>query len=223
MIQQSIHTDFHHEIQTPILLLASFLAFVSSEADASHSHARDFSIEVRDIRVFSDGFAGVQKRNPVILSGKGAAKLHVWTRLNTRTASYENGGGSNHEGLNQLMKDTGGKHVDVIVDNTKEYKQYGLEFNDESWQSQLNGDGAKVLDYAERYESAAGEFLTYKGQIGDGRKKLHSIETVVSSLIKGKVYNHQSYNCATFANDLVTKVDVKITHKKLPGPWISLG
>jgi hypothetical protein len=102
------------KFQTPLLLLASLLSIVSGEADASRSHVRDFSIEVRDAGVHDDEFANIQKRNPVIPAGKDATKLHVWTRLDTRTTSYDNRGGANHDGLNQLMKDTGGKHVSAF-------------------------------------------------------------------------------------------------------------
>lgn len=51
------------------------------------------------------------------------------------------------------MKDTGGRHKDIIVGNpSKRYWEYGLMFEDETWQSKPNGDGATVLSYEANYE-----------------------------------------------------------------------
>ena len=104
------------KFQTPLFLLATLIAYVSGEA-APRSHVRDFSVEVhnspRDAGT-KDGYSHVQKRNPVLPSGKDDTKLHVWTRLDTRPKTYNPvNGGPAHDGLNQLMIFLNGRHVSI--------------------------------------------------------------------------------------------------------------
>jgi hypothetical protein len=103
------------KFQTPLLLLAALVSFVSGE-EASRSHVRDFSLEAsleaRDAGI-QDGYSHVQKRNPVLPPGADATKLHVWLRLDTAPMKYRSSGDVAHDGLNTIMKDMGGQHVSV--------------------------------------------------------------------------------------------------------------
>ncbi|KAI9640613.1 hypothetical protein NHQ30_010912 [Ciborinia camelliae] len=167
------------KFQTPLLLLATLLTYVSGEVeDASRSHARDFSVDIpRDIAI-TDTYANVEKRtNPTLPAGKDASKLQVWIRTDTRAMTYDDRHGAPHDGLNQLMKDTGGRHVDVIVSSGKKYYEYGLMFSDKSWQTKPNGDGAPVESYGGQEMIAppgGNEAYTYEGQI-EGRTRLSTI------------------------------------------------
>ncbi|KAF1849700.1 uncharacterized protein K460DRAFT_411531 [Cucurbitaria berberidis CBS 394.84] len=195
------------KFQTPLLLLASLLSYVSAEAfDAgpaleARSHPRDFVAEIQD-------FDLSKRAAPPVPSGKDATKLHVWIRTDERPITYDDRSGAKHEGLNQLIKDTGGRHKDVVVGNSKGYFEYGLQFNDKSWQTKPNGDGAPVSEYDGDYIEVKGghESYEYKGQVKDGRKTLKSIATMAETEIKGKTYNHVSYNCATFATNLAKQL-----------------
>jgi hypothetical protein len=87
------------------------------------------------------------------------------------------------------MKDTGGRHKDVVVGNSKGYWEYGLQFNDEDWQKKPDGDGAKVSDYAGTYVEVKDghEEFEYKGQVKERKTTFKNIEqTGKSSLVKLK-------------------------------------
>ncbi|KAK3319997.1 hypothetical protein B0T19DRAFT_445772 [Cercophora scortea] len=192
------------------LLFASLLVFASGQDVAERAHPRDFSITESGLTLPSIHETTAPKRdttaiaaNPVIPAGKDATKLHVWTRLDTRPKTYVVPG-VNHDGLNQLMKDIGGRHMDVIVGNpTKGYIAIGLEFSDKDWLNKDNGDGFPVDSYSVPKDTIAGETFDYKGQVADGRATLNSITKKAANLISGKVYNHSTYNCKTFADLLV--------------------
>ena len=97
--------------------------------------------------------------------------------MDTRASTYDDRSGASHEGLNQLKKDTGGKHVDVVMGNpSKGFNEYGLMFNDKSWTSRPNGDGARVSAYGWEYKATAGEQLTYIGKL-DGPSSLNRVKT----------------------------------------------
>jgi len=114
---------------------------------------------------------------PTLPAGKDATKLHVWTRLDTRPTEYDDRGGASHDGLNQLMKDTGGRHVDVIVGSPSSgFQQYGLKFAGRDWMQKPNGDEAEVEPYNEPYKKTAGEGFKYIGQL-DGRSTFNSVKT----------------------------------------------
>ncbi|KAK3386853.1 hypothetical protein B0H63DRAFT_141488 [Podospora didyma] len=201
--------------QAILLPLAGLISYVYSQEADVRLHAREFTPEVpsaarRDPGLLEDDVRSlISKRAPTIPAGKDANKLHVWVRLDTRPITYDSRSGATHDGLNQLMKDTGGRHVDVIVGNAKGYNEYGLKFNDKTWQKKANGDGAAVSAYAGPYEATKGEALTYKGQVGDGRRTLNSIGTLATSAIQGKTYHHSTYNCRVFADGLVAQLAPK--------------
>jgi hypothetical protein len=171
------------KFQTPLLLLASLFTYVSAEVPSagtaleSRSHPRDF---LGGLDNTPQDFHLSKRAAPEVPNGKDATKLHVWIRTDERPSTYDDRSGANHEGLNQLMKDTGGRHKDVIVGNSKGYYEYGLMFNDRSWQTKSNGDGAPVSEYAGKYIEVKGgrESFEYKGQVKDGRKTLNSIGTM---------------------------------------------
>jgi hypothetical protein len=162
------------------LLVVSLSVLVSGQATDERLHVRDFSPQVRTALGSDRQLVNVPeltKRNdPTIPAGKDKTKLHVWVRLDTRPTTYDDRMGANHEGLNQLMHDTGGRHVDLVIGNESGFKETGLEFTDSSWLSKPNGDGAAVESYFTTYAASPGQALTYKGQL-DGRMTLNSIKS----------------------------------------------
>ncbi|KAI4866634.1 hypothetical protein F4820DRAFT_416220 [Hypoxylon rubiginosum] len=176
------------KFQTPLLLLTSLLSYVSTNAadttalEARH-HQRDFVRGVsnnaaRDIQAGEESY--LSKRDPTLPLGKDDTKLHVWIRTDNRKTTYDARSGANHDGLNQLMKDTGGRHKDVVIGNKDGYWEYGLQFENSDWQTKPNGDGAPIDLYAGSYEQVPGgqETFQYRGQVGDGRKTLNTIKAV---------------------------------------------
>ncbi|KAB8253530.1 hypothetical protein BDV32DRAFT_156065 [Aspergillus pseudonomiae] len=196
------------KFHVPLLLLANAFTYLLAEAPGAgtaldvRSHARDFGTRASNALPDLD----LSKRAaPPVPAGKDATRLHVWIRTDGRPSTYDDRSGAKHDGLNQLMKDTGGRHKDVVIGNSKGYYEYGLQFNDPSWQKKPNGDGAAVSEYAGPYVEVKGghESYEYKGEVRDKKKTLNSISNTARTEISGKVYNHQSYNCGTFAQDLV--------------------
>lgn len=167
----------------PLLLLVSLLSYVSAEPTAAGStldarlHSRDFVGEAND--ALDPAFL-LKRAAPPVPYGKDDKKLHVWIRTDERPSTYDDRSGATHEGLNQLIKDTGGRHKDVVVGNSKGYYEYGLQFNDKTWLKKPNGDGAAVSSYDGAYIEVKGghEAFEYKGQVKDGRKTLKSIALV---------------------------------------------
>ncbi|KAI1209931.1 uncharacterized protein F4807DRAFT_78661 [Annulohypoxylon truncatum] len=195
--------------QTPLVLIASLITFVSGEAAGVRSHARDLSIERDTPDLSIEEESHLLKRNPVLPKGKDDTKLHAWIRTDKETVEYDNRHGISHEGLNQMMKDIGGNHVDVVVGNSKGYYQAGLEFSSKDWIKQHpNGDGAAISEYWEPYVTMPQESFQYQGQI-DGRKTLNSVHDAATQEIKDHTYNHQTYNCKTYAQNLVKRLNVK--------------
>lgn len=219
------------KFHVPLLLLANAVTYVLAEAPGAgtaldvRSHARDFG--TRASNALPDLDLSKRAASPVP-AGKDATRLHVWIRTCGRPSTYDDRSGAKHDGLNQLMKDTGGRHKDVVIGNSIGYYEYGLQFNDPSWQKKPNGDGAAVSEYAGPYVEVKGrhESYEYKGEVKDKRKTLNSISNtgkqhlpswkhskmafraltmlyIARTEISDKVYNHQSYNCGTFAQDLV--------------------
>jgi hypothetical protein len=107
-------------------------------------------------------------------------KLHVWLRTDARLITYDDRQSANHEGLNQLVKDIGGRHMDVVIGNGKNVYQYRLEFclADYRWLEVPNGDGTLVDGYGEEYEPGKGQVLQYIGHVKDGRETLESIARI---------------------------------------------
>lgn len=153
------------KFRIPLLLLTNVFTYVSAEAAGAgtaldvRSHARDFVTRASNALRNLD----LSKRAaPPVPAGKDATRLHIWIRPDERPSTYNDRSGAKHDGLNQLMKDTGGRHKEVVIGNTKGYYEYGLQFNDPNWQKRPNGDGAAVSDYAGPYVEAKGGH-EYKG------------------------------------------------------------
>lgn len=107
-------------------------------------------------------------------------KLHVWLRTDARLITYDDRQGAKHEGLNQLVKDIGGRHRDIVIGNCKTFYQYGLQFclADYRWLEVPNGDGISVEGYGEEYKPGKGQVLQYMGHVKDGRRTLESIARI---------------------------------------------
>jgi hypothetical protein len=112
-------------------------------------------------------------------------KLHVWIRTDTRSQTYKDRTGATYEGLNQLIKDTGGKHKDLVVGNSQGYYEYGLGFSGDDWKKKTNADGAKITDYAGEYVEVTDdkthqsvESYEYMGQVKDKKTTLDDIKKI---------------------------------------------
>ena len=127
-------------------------------------------------RSLSSGSGGVG--GPQLPSGVDPNGLHLFTRLNTVPKAYPPFGSVNHAGLNKLMADLGGQHVDVIHGNPdKGYIECGLTLVDMAWtKTHSNADGYPV--YARCVPVVHGErdLYTYMGEYEGGS---------VTSLCKG--------------------------------------
>ncbi|KAJ8110233.1 hypothetical protein OPT61_g6870 [Boeremia exigua] len=192
--------------------LASSLGHVSAET-LSTGVTLHTSSQIRDLSIHRDVHPGALQVPTRALQGvsieKDSTKLHVWIRTDERPLHYDSRSGVNHDGLNQTIRDIGGRHRDVVVGNSSRgYYKYGLEFNDHIWLTIPNGDGAAVGSYAEQYTEVKDEheLFKYMGQVKDGRRTLKSIGTIAKSEIAGKTYDHNLYNCATFATDLAKRL-----------------
>jgi hypothetical protein len=120
---------------------------------------------------------------PPVPAGKSAVKLHVWIRTDTRSQTYKDKNGATFEGLNQLIKDTGGKHKELVVGNCQGYYEYGLAFSGDGWQKKTNADGAKITDYSGEYVEVIDkdpklsvESYEYMGQVKDKKTTLEDIK-----------------------------------------------
>jgi len=103
---------YNMRFQSPLFVLAALITYVAGES-VSRSHVRNFNPEAQNLRReagIQGSYSHVQKRNPVIPEGKPENRLHIWIRLNTEPLEM-NVEGVSHEGFNQLIKDTGGRHV----------------------------------------------------------------------------------------------------------------
>ncbi|KXX77835.1 hypothetical protein MMYC01_206976 [Madurella mycetomatis] len=160
------------------ILLTSLVSSVCGELSSVRSNLKPVAHAYPRATERGNGVHLSKRAGPTLPEGEDDSKLHVWLRLDTRPSTYDNRKGAEHDGLNQLMKDTGGRHVDVVVGNSKGYKEYGLQFKDKEWQTKPNGDGAEIMAYSDNYQRVTGERFTYQGQVRDGRKTLNSISTV---------------------------------------------
>jgi hypothetical protein len=176
------------KFSTPFLLLASLVTFISAEpasagtAVEARVHARDFVGEAVDSL---DDLQFPKRAAPPVPAGKSAKKLHVWIRTDTRSQTYKDRTGATYEGLNQLIKDTGGKHKDLVVGNSQGYYEYGLGFSGDDWKKKTNADGAKITDYAGEYVEVTDdkthqsvESYEYMGQVKDKKTTLDDIKKI---------------------------------------------
>jgi hypothetical protein len=168
---------------TPIMLLASLFTYASAEAadagtDISRDHPRDFSPEV----LSSNHLAA--RGAPKVPKGGDDKYMHVWVRTDKRPKTYVDSTYKSYDGLDKLMKDTGGQHKDVVVGNSKGYYEYGMGFEGDSWKKNKDGaDGAKVKEYSGKWEEVKDgqEKYEYKGQCKSGKESHKTIEKMGES------------------------------------------
>lgn len=157
-----------------------------------------------------------------IPAGKDGNALHLWLRLDTTDAVYDNRAGIDHSNLNQVIKDMGGQHTDVIVGTKSSKREYGLLFSDKSWLKMPNGDGATIEPYGLNYKKLEGQRVTYVGQLAAGTTQADAQaqckfsphrnivcncftdHDAVAAIMSGKKYNHSTFNCKTVADQMAT-------------------
>lgn len=139
-------------------------------------------------------------------------KLQAFLRIDQTKEKYTPHGQVHHDGLNKVMEGLGGQHVDVVIGNNNEgYFLFGLQFANSGWiKTSPNGDGYAIDIYVlENYAKGSNDKLVWKGTV-DGRKTLKSIAADAKSLGAGKTYNHLSFNCNTFAQALLARLNLKV-------------
>ena len=143
-----------------------------------------------DIRDFDEEYVTLvaQGSSPLGGSGGWAPRLpvgadpsghHLFIRLDTVPKAYPPFGGSvDHAGLNKLMADMGGQHVDVVYGSpSKGYRECGLALVDMAWtRTHSNADGYPVDARCRQLLVGGRDEYAYVGQY-DGRS--------VESLCKG--------------------------------------
>src|SRR3569833_601106 len=106
--------------------------------------------------------------------------LHVDHRLDKRPARAIEGNkemGITMDNLKQLLKDMYGRHIDVLIGNSKECKSFDLAFKDKTWLNYNDGDGAPIQARERAYmDLGADQQLQYKGHLPAGTTlaKVHS-------------------------------------------------
>ncbi|KAH9890272.1 hypothetical protein F4778DRAFT_796550 [Xylariomycetidae sp. FL2044] len=188
--------------QAPLLLFAGLIALASGELSGTRSHSRefDFDLDITTRDTEDEAHGGLAKRGPLMGGVKDPTKFHMWLRTDTRsTVNSTKYDGVYYDGLDRLMKDTDGKHKDLVLRNATQYYEYGLKFKDNGWKK--NPDGAEVEAYRFDYHPVLqGEKLDYIGVVGGGRA-LDDIGKVAQNEVAGKKYNHASYNAQTFVDN----------------------
>ncbi|MCJ1326006.1 hypothetical protein MMC10_002669 [Thelotrema lepadinum] len=107
-------------------------------------------------------------RGPYIPKSLDPSKSHMFTRLNTIPKAYSPSDKVNHAGLNKLMADLGGQHVDAVFGNLEGgYKECGMALVDMEWTTtHSNADGYPVFANCHPLHSGPNDEFTYVGSYG---------------------------------------------------------
>ncbi|GAB1310927.1 hypothetical protein MFIFM68171_01137 [Madurella fahalii] len=198
------------------LLLTSLISSVLAELSHSGSHARGSILVVRADAKTTKKKGGGKKPppssskniGPEIPEGKDKTKLHVWVRVEPLGELYDNRHGIDHQGMNNLMIQIGGKHCDVVVGNPSQgFRQLGLLIDEADWMKKKpNGDGATVKVENSAYKKVPDETIQYKGQAAKKVSTLNKAKQIADGVAEGLTYDHQNFNCKTFADQLVAEL-----------------
>ncbi|MCJ1281798.1 hypothetical protein MMC26_001121 [Xylographa opegraphella] len=114
----------------------------------------------------SSGGAG----GPHLPAGLDSSAYHMFLRLNTIPKAYPPFGSVDHAGLNELMADLGGQHVDVVYGNPwTGFNECGLVLVDMAWtKTHSNADGYPVMAQCSRLYLRGRDEYTYVGQYSGG-------------------------------------------------------
>lgn len=148
-------------LTTTIMKIFNFAFFLASLAHLAFSiplHPGDEVSTTHSLEARGDAVS--------VPKGDDGTKLHMWARLNAHETAYSRPDGTDHSGLDVLMKTMGGKHKDVIVGTKTSKREYGLEIANEGWlKTHPNGDGANTSPYADSYKKLDQQKITYIGEL----------------------------------------------------------
>src|SRR3569833_737454 len=97
---------------------------------------------------------------------------HVLLRLDTRSITYVGNTGKDKkpismDGLNQVIKQMGGRHHDVLVGKKKDTCYvYELVWSGNDWKDKKDADGAAIMGRQGTYSAISGEKVPYMGSLG---------------------------------------------------------
>ncbi|MCJ1413702.1 hypothetical protein MMC32_000026 [Xylographa parallela] len=137
-----------------------------------------FDLETRDweeeyVNLLMNGKGRSSSRGaggPLLPAGLDSREYHMFSRLDTIPKAYPPVGSIDHAGLNKLMADLGGQHVDVVYGNPAQgYRECGLILVDMAWtETHSNADGYPVVAQCRRLYPGEMDKYTYIGQYAGG-------------------------------------------------------
>ncbi|MCJ1430653.1 hypothetical protein MMC27_000003 [Xylographa pallens] len=137
-----------------------------------------FDLETRDwdeeyVTLMINGKAHLSSSGaggPLLPAGLDSSEYHIFSRLNTIPKAYPPFGSVDHAGLNKLMADLGGQHVDVVYGNPSQgYHECGLILVDMAWtKTHSNADGYPVVAQCRELYPGEMDEYTYVGQYSGG-------------------------------------------------------
>ncbi|MCJ1405533.1 hypothetical protein MMC11_008761 [Xylographa trunciseda] len=164
----------------------------AEEYDLLDLEIRDLDEEYVTLMMNGNGLSSSSRAGgPHLPAGLDSSGNHMFFRLNTIPKTYPPFGSVDHAGLNKLMADLGGQHVDVVYGNpSKGYHECGLILVDMAWtKTHSNADGYPVT--AQCRELFLGEMdeYTYIGQYSGGSveklcKTIYLIQTLARIVIE---------------------------------------
>jgi hypothetical protein len=157
---------------------------------------------------------------PQLPIGANPQGFHLFIRLNTIPKAYPPFGIINHAGLNKLMADLGGQHVDVVYGSPLNgYSECGLALIDAKWTTtHSDADGYPVKAVCRPLIPGERDAYSYVGEYGGGSVKAlckcpFSLDAkyfrallmlfLAQALLAGKTYDHKVFHCGTFVQQLI--------------------
>ncbi|MCJ1293580.1 hypothetical protein MMC34_005135 [Xylographa carneopallida] len=141
------------------------------EYDLLDLDIRDLDEEYVTLRMNGDGLYHKNGAGGLRLPvGLDSSAPHVFFRLNTIPKAYPPFGSVDHAGLNKLMADLSGQHVDVVYGNpSTDYRECGLILVDMAWtKTHSNADGYPVVAQCRELYHGERDEYTYLGQYSGG-------------------------------------------------------
>ena len=134
------------------------------EADYDDLYAREAEFDEEYVSLSSRSEDG----GPLLPRDADPIGFHIFTRLNTIPKAYPPFGNVDHAGLNKLMADLGGQHVDVVYYKPSSgFHECGLFLKDMLWtRTHSNADNYPVIPMCRELQRGERDLYTYVGQYG---------------------------------------------------------
>ena len=162
------------------------------EDDLLDLEIRDLDEEYVTLIVNGNGRSSSSRAGgPHLPAGLDSSEDHMFFRLNAIPKAYPPVGSVDHAGLNKLLTDLAGQHIDVVYgDPSKGYRECGLILVDMAWtKTHPNADGYPVVAQCRELLLGEKDKYTYVGQYSGGSvenlcKSAHLIPALVAVVIK---------------------------------------